>query len=158
MVQTTTSEIETARIAGSFAKTLRRGDVVALYGELGSGKTQFVKGVCKYFNVAQLVTSPTFVLMNRYSGNESGGRELMIFHFDLYRVKNLSEVYDLGYQEFFHGDGICLVEWAEQLESLLPRRRHDVKLSFGKKENERMIAIEAVVDKLEVGSKAGVLR
>jgi len=158
MVQTTTSEIETARMAGSFAKTLRRGDVVALYGELGSGKTQFVKGVCKYFNVAQLVTSPTFVLMNRYSGSESGGRELMIFHFDLYRVKNLSEVYDLGYQEFFHGDGICLVEWAEQLESLLPRWRHDVKLSFGKKENERMIAIEAVVDKLEVGSKAGALR
>lgn len=158
MVHTTASEIETASRAGSFAKTLRRGDVVALYGELGSGKTQFVKGVCKYFNVAQLVTSPTFVLMNRYSGSESGGRELMIFHFDLYRVKNLSEVYDLGYQEFFHGDGICLVEWAEQLESLLPRRRYDVKLSFGKKENERMIAIEAVVDELEVGSKAGELR
>jgi tRNA threonylcarbamoyladenosine biosynthesis protein TsaE len=158
MVQTTTSEIETARMAGLFAKTLGRGEVVALYGDLGSGKTQFVKGVCKYFNVAQQVTSPTFVLMNRYRGSESGGRELMIFHFDLYRIKNLSEVYDMGYQEFFHGDGICLVEWAEQLESLLPRRRYDVKMSFGKKENERMIAIEAVVRELEVGSKAGVLR
>ena len=156
MVYTTASEIETTKKAWSFAKTLQRGDVVALYGELGSGKTQFVKGVCNYFNVAQQVTSPTFVLMNRYSGGESGGRELMIFHFDLYRVKNLSEVYDLGYQEFFDGDGICLVEWAEQLESLLPRRRYDVRLSFGKKENERMIAIEAVVDELEVGSKAGV--
>ena len=158
MVHTTASEIETGRMAGSFAKTLRRGDVVALYGELGSGKTQFVKGVCKYFNVAQLVTSPTFVLMNRYSGSESGGRELMIFHFDLYRVKNLSEVYDLGYQEFFQGDGICLVEWAAHLESLLPRRRYDVKLSFGKKENERMMAIEAVVDDMEVDSKAGELQ
>jgi len=158
MVHTTASEIETVRMAGSFAKTLRRGDVVALYGELGSGKTQFVKGVCKYFNVAQLVTSPTFVLMNRYSGSESGGRELMIFHFDLYRVKNLSEVYDLGYQEFFQGDGICLVEWAAHLESLLPKRRYDVKLSFGKKENERIMAIEAVVDESEVGSKAGELR
>ena len=158
MVHTTASEIETGRMAGSFAKTLRRGDVVALYGELGSGKTQFVKGVCKHFNVAQLVTSPTFVLMNRYSGGESGGRELMIFHFDLYRVKNLSEVYDLGYQEFFDGDGICLVEWADHLESLLPRQRHDVKLSFGKKENERIMAIEAVVDEPEVGSKAGELR
>lgn len=158
MVHTTASDIETARMAGSIAKTLRRGDVVALYGELGSGKTQFVKGVCKYFNVEQLVTSPTFVLMNRYSGKELGGPELMIFHFDLYRVKNLTEVYDLGYQEFFHGDGICLVEWADQLESLLPRRRYDVKLSFGKKENERTITVESVVDELEVGSKAGELR
>ena len=139
MKYTTKSVEETLTIASTFAERLRRGDIVALYGELGSGKTQFAKGVCDYFGVGEHVTSPTFVLLNRHSGKDATGRELLIFHFDLYRIKSLSEIYDLGYEEFFSQDGICLIEWADQLADLLPARRYDVRLSFGKTEDERIV-------------------
>ena len=141
MTHTTRSARETLTIASTFAERLRRGDIVALYGELGSGKTQFAKGVCDYFGVGEHVTSPTFVLLNRHSGKDATGRELLIFHFDLYRIKSLSEIYDLGYEEFFSQDGICLIEWADQLADLLPARRYDVRLSFGKTEDERIVEI-----------------
>jgi tRNA threonylcarbamoyladenosine biosynthesis protein TsaE len=128
-------------LASSLARKLRRGDVVALYGELGTGKTQFVRGVCRYFGIQEHITSPTFVLLNRYSGKDESGRELLLFHFDLYRVKSLSEIYDLGYEEFFRGNGICLIEWAEHLAGLLPPQRYDVQFSFGKGDTDRQIYI-----------------
>jgi len=135
------SPAETRAVASTFALELRRGDIVALYGDLGSGKTQFAKGLCEYFNAREHITSPTFVLLNRYNGKDAAGKELLIFHFDLYRIKSLAEVYDLGYEEFFSQDGICLIEWAEQLAELLPSRRYDVKISFGRTENDRIIEI-----------------
>ena len=141
MKQVTMSGQETQAMASTFAERLRRGDIVALCGELGSGKTQFAKGICNFFGVNEPVTSPTFVLLNRYSGKDAGGRELLIFHFDLYRIKSRSEIYDLGYEEFFSQDGICLIEWAEQLADLMPPHRWDVKLSLGKTEDERIIEI-----------------
>ena len=135
------SESETRRIARTFAKTLQPGDVVALYGELGSGKTQFVKGVCEAFGVAAHVTSPTFVLQNRYEGTAADGRPILLYHFDLYRLRTAEEIYDLGYEEFLFGDGICLVEWAERLGPLLPQSRFDVTLDLGLEEHIRHIAI-----------------
>lgn len=114
---------ETADHAASFASTLGRNDVVALIGELGSGKTQFVKGVCRYFEVEDLVSSPTFVMLHRYIGKDKRQNELLIYHFDLYRVKSLPEVLELGYEEFFHGNGICLIEWADRLGVLMPQIR-----------------------------------
>ena len=139
MTYTTKSVEETLTIASTFAERLRRGDIVALYGELGSGKTQFAKGVCNYFGVRGPVASPTFVLLNRYNGKDGSGKELLIFHLDLYRTKSVTEIYDLGYEEFFSGDGICLIEWAEQLAGLLPECRYDVRLFFGKTEDERIV-------------------
>jgi tRNA threonylcarbamoyladenosine biosynthesis protein TsaE len=141
---TTTSTEETISFAGAFAGNLRRGDVVALYGDLGSGKTQFVKGVCRTFKAHTPATSPSFVILNRYDGVDKSGNELLMYHFDLYRVKSLTELYDLGYEEFLQGDGICLVEWAEMLDDLLPERRYDVRLSVGANENERRIEINEV--------------
>ena len=140
----TTSEQETQQVARSMAAVLRRGDVVALYGDLGTGKTQFVKGLCGAFHVQDPVTSPTFVILNRYAGLEGEGKEIYIFHFDLYRVENEGEIYDLGYEEFLFGNGICVIEWADRLESLLPVRRYDVSLSFGESEDERNISINPV--------------
>jgi len=141
---TTTSTEGTISLAGTFAGSLRRGDIVALSGDLGSGKTQFVKGVCRTFKVHTSVTSPSFVILNRYDGVDNSGNELLMYHFDLYRIKSLTELYDLGYEEFLRGDGICLVEWAEILGDLLPERRYDVRLSMGADENERRIEINEV--------------
>jgi tRNA threonylcarbamoyladenosine biosynthesis protein TsaE len=143
-MHTTKSTEGTISLAGAFAVSLQRGNVVALYGDLGSGKTQFVKGVCRTFKAHTPVTSPSFVILNRYDGVDKIGNELLMYHFDLYRVKSITELYDLGYEEFLQGDGICLIEWAEMLGDLLPERRYDVRLSAGAGENERRIEINKV--------------
>lgn len=139
-----TSEQQTREAARSMAPLLRRGDVVALYGELGAGKTQFVKGLCEAFQVRDPVTSPTFVILNRYSGVDGQKKEILLFHLDLYRVGSAEEIYDLGYEEYLFGDGISVVEWAERLASLLPPRRYDVKIEFGEGGNDRRISIERI--------------
>jgi len=146
MIETriTKSTEETISYAGAFAEKLQRGDIIALYGDLGSGKTQFVKGVCLAFKAQTPATSPSFVILNRYDGVDKSGNELFMYHFDLYRIKSLAELYDLGYEELLKGDGICLIEWAEMLNDLLPGQRYDVRLSLGTNENERLIEIKGV--------------
>ncbi|MFH0992379.1 MAG: tRNA (adenosine(37)-N6)-threonylcarbamoyltransferase complex ATPase subunit type 1 TsaE [bacterium] len=141
---TSPSAEETIRIAAEFAATIRRGDVIALYGDLGTGKTQFVKGVCSAFNVRGSVSSPTFVLLNRYEGVDPAGEELLIYHLDLYRTRSLEEIYDLGYEEFFFGQNICLIEWADQVEQLLPVKHYAVHLMHGEHEYERQLSIEQI--------------
>ncbi len=132
---------ETMDIAARFASSLNRNDVVALVGELGSGKTQFVKGVCRSFGVRDHVSSPTFVMLHRYDGWDRHGKELLLYHFDLYKVKSPSEVFDLGYEEYFRGNGICLIEWADVLGALLPARRTEIRFSLGSEEQDRKIEI-----------------
>ena len=117
---------------------------MALYGELGSGKTQFVKGVCEAFGIRRHVASPTFIIQNRYDGSASDGTPMILYHFDLYRIERVEEIYDLGYEEFLFGDGICMIEWAERLGPLLPASRYDVSFSFGDEDRTRLITIEAV--------------
>jgi tRNA threonylcarbamoyladenosine biosynthesis protein TsaE len=134
---------DTIAAARAFAAQLQRGDVVTLFGDLGSGKTQFVKGVCQAYHVRTEVTSPSFVLLNRYEGCDQTGKELFLYHFDLYRVKSLAEIYDLGYEEFLHGDGVCFIEWAEMLDVLLPSRRYDIRFFYGEQETERRIEISS---------------
>lgn len=103
---------------------------MALYGELGSGKTQFVKGICKTFDVKEAVTSPTFTIVNEYHGTVSASREdIRIFHIDLYRLKNTNEIFGIGFDDYLEAGGICLVEWAEKLDGIIPERRYDIKLS-----------------------------
>lgn len=141
-VHSTHTEAETRALARSFAHQLRRGDVVALMGELGTGKTQFVKGVCEAFGVEEHVVSPSFVILNRYSGKDNNGSELLIYHLDLYRVQSVEELYDIGLEEFVYGDGLTLIEWAEVLSASLPAKRYDVHLSYGRAPHERRIQIE----------------
>jgi tRNA threonylcarbamoyladenosine biosynthesis protein TsaE len=133
----TLSAEETIDFAFAFAGKLQRGDVVTFFGDLGSGKTQFVKGVCRAFKTDTPATSPSFVILNRYNGMDERKNELLLYHFDLYRVKSLTEIYDLGYEEYLQSDGVCLIEWAEMLGELLPKQRYDVRFSLGKDENER---------------------
>lgn len=129
--------------ARAFGRQLRRGDCVALQGALGAGKTQFVKGVCSSFGVHEPVSSPTFVLMNRYNGRGPAGDDVLVYHFDLYRVAAEEELYEIGMPEFLTA-GVSLVEWADRFPGLLPARRFEVRLDLGEQPNIRHIEIVPV--------------
>ena len=128
---------ETQNIAAAFAQNLRRGDVVALYGGLGAGKTAFVKGVTRALGCTDEVSSPTFTLVNEYLG------QLPVYHFDVYRLEQLSQSDSEWIDEYLFGDGVCLVEWAENIRSLLPEGtiRVELRKDFEKGENYREIII-----------------
>jgi tRNA threonylcarbamoyladenosine biosynthesis protein TsaE len=138
------SEEETTALAASFAKHLQSGDVVALTGELGAGKTVFAKGIAGALKVEGEVTSPTFTLINEHRG------EATLYHMDLYRLNSLQEMLDIGVEEYFYGDGICLVEWAEKMEEYLPVKAIRVNIRSGGEdhgENSRVIEIERNTNK-----------
>jgi tRNA threonylcarbamoyladenosine biosynthesis protein TsaE len=120
----TSSPEETKRFGENLAKKLKGGEVVAFVGPLGSGKTCLIQGICQGLDVDGPVTSPCFVIINEYPGKTK------VYHFDLYRLERIEELYELGYEEYFYGDGICLVEWAEKAKSLLPEKRVEVELKI----------------------------
>ena len=124
---------ETIRLGARLARALKKGDIVCLFGDLGSGKTTFTKGIARGLKIKETaVNSPSFILMNQYIGR------LPLFHFDLYRIDNTKEVFSIGYEEFLYDDGVAVVEWAERLDVLLPK--NFLKVQFAcKKENERLI-------------------
>jgi tRNA threonylcarbamoyladenosine biosynthesis protein TsaE len=137
----TRTEQETLSAGKEFAKKLQHGDVVACYGELGSGKTRFIKGICQHFGVSEHVTSPTFTIINEYHT-----KGMMVYHFDLYRIRSLAEIEELGIEEYLYDEGICLIEWAEKAAEVLPSKRYDVHFSFGSDENTREIRITEPVE------------
>jgi tRNA threonylcarbamoyladenosine biosynthesis protein TsaE len=89
--------------------------VFAFYGSMGAGKTTFIKAVCEELGVTDVVTSPTFAIVNEYQASDRP-----IFHFDFYRIKKLEEVYDMGYEDYFYSDALCFIEWPELIEEVLP--------------------------------------
>ncbi len=109
------SEQDTISFAINFAKGLNVGDIVVLTGELGSGKTKFVEGVLKHFNLEDEISSPTFTIVNEYTSEE-----INIYHFDVYRLEDSDEFYAMGGDEYF-SRGICLIEWGEIIEDILPK-------------------------------------
>lgn len=108
-------EGDTENIAKEIASRLKSGDVVALSGELGAGKTAFVRAVAKFFGFSGDVTSPTFTLVNEYDG-----QDFMIYHFDAYRLENANTAELDWIDDYLFGDGICLIEWAEFISPILP--------------------------------------
>ncbi len=117
------SAAETMELASEFAKTLKPGDIIALSGELGAGKTAFTKGVAGFFGVPEdEVSSPTFTMVNEYSG------DLTVYHFDAYRLENVSADSCDWMDDYFFGDGICLIEWAVNIEAVLPEGYIDVRI------------------------------
>lgn len=117
----TSSPRETLKAAASFAKSLKAGDIVALYGDLGAGKTVFVKGLASGLGIKAKVTSPTFVFLKIYRG-----KNLTVYHIDLYRGESLRDFKDLGLDEMFSASSIAVIEWADRLEGKLPKKRIDV--------------------------------
>ena len=102
--------------AREFIAQMGEGKIFAFYGSMGAGKTTFVKALCEAMGVTDTVNSPTFAIVNEYDTPE--GRP--IYHFDFYRIKRLAEVYDMGYEDYFYGRGLCFIEWPELVEELLP--------------------------------------
>ena len=136
----TSSPEETKKFGKSLAKQLEPGLVVALIGPLGSGKTVLVQGICSGLGVEKVVTSPSFVIINEYPGRLHKS-PIWIYHFDLYRLENVEEFIKLGYEEYFYGEGITLIEWAEKVKPFLPKKRWEINLKI-LSENEREIRVE----------------
>jgi len=132
----THTEKETARLGEDLARRLGGGDVVACYGDLGSGKTRFIQGVCRGLGVKEHVASPTFTIVNEYEG-----RRERVIHFDFYRIRSSVEIVDLGFEEYLASGGICLIEWAEKAGDLLPEKRYEVHLALGEDHDTRTVAI-----------------
>ena len=103
--------------AREFIAAMGDNTVFALYGKMGAGKTTFVKALCQELGVEDVVTSPTFAVINEYRSDIAGER---IYHFDFYRIKKLEEVYDMGYEDYFYSGALCFIEWPELVEELLP--------------------------------------
>lgn len=113
--------------AKEFVAAIADRRVFAFYGEMGAGKTTFVQAICKELGVEDVINSPTFAIVNEYA-LPSG--EYPIYHFDFYRIKRLEEVYDMGYEEYFYGGGLCFIEWPELIDELLPENVVHVKIEM----------------------------
>ena len=103
--------------ARQFVEAMGDNTVFAFYGKMGAGKTTFIKAVCEELGVEDVVTSPTFAIVNEYRSDSTGE---LVYHFDFYRIKKLEEVYDMGYEDYFYCGAVCFIEWPELIEELLP--------------------------------------
>ena len=112
-------------------------DVIAFYGSMGAGKTTLIKNLCHRMGVTDEVNSPTFAIVNEYV-TEAGES---VYHFDFYRIKKIEEAYDIGYENYFYSGNLCLIEWPEMIEPLLPERYIRVDICPGSTDDERVIKI-----------------
>lgn len=133
MKLTLKSEQETEKYGIELGRKVKPGTVIALTGDLGAGKTTLTKAIAKGLGVTETVTSPTFTVVKEYRS----GR-LPLYHFDVYRIGDLEEMYELGYEEYFYGDGVCVVEWADLVEELLPGDAVRIRIDYGASEGERV--------------------
>jgi tRNA threonylcarbamoyladenosine biosynthesis protein TsaE len=129
------SSEETEALGEKIGRLLKKGDIILLTGDLGAGKTVFAKGIGRGMGINDYITSPTFMLVNEHTG------KIPLYHFDVYRIADYSELYDIGYEEYFYGDGVCVIEWSEKIEPLLPKDNLHVFLKMGDAECERNIEI-----------------
>ena len=116
-MEITINGLDTIRSAArQFIENIGSSRVFAFYGKMGAGKTTFVKALCEELGCDDVITSPTFAIVNEYTD----GEQLPVYHFDFYRIKKLEEVYDMGYEEYFYSGALCLIEWPELIEDVLP--------------------------------------
>ena len=127
------SEKEVAEFGKRLGKTLESGDVLALVGELGTGKTTLTKAIAAGLDISETVTSPTFTIVKEYNS----GR-LPLFHFDVYRLENGGELIEIGGEQYFDAGGICVIEWADKIAEILPDDTKLILLEYGENEGERI--------------------
>lgn len=123
-------------VANKFVAIIDNRKVFAFYGEMGAGKTTFIKAICKALGVTETVTSPTFSIVNEYERNQGE----LIYHFDFYRIKNIEEAYDFGYEDYFYSGQLCFIEWPELVDPLLPESVVKVQIAI-EDNQERSISV-----------------
>ena len=140
----THSEEETRSIGKHFAEKITPGEIVTLAGDLGAGKTEFVRGVCSYFAVHDIVSSPTFTIMNQYIGTNPDGSEIALYHVDLYRIQDIKELLEIGFSECMSDELVIkFVEWPEKAGSAMASIDWKVTIkTVAENEEERVINIE----------------
>lgn len=134
---------ETEKFGMKLGSLLDSGDILCLDGDLGAGKTTMTKSIGIGLGVEEYITSPTFTLVNIYSGR------LAVYHFDVYRLEDPHELYDLGFDEYFYGNGVSIIEWAEKIKAMLPRERIEVYIYRGRDENSRIVEIKGAGEAYE---------
>ncbi|MDR2356165.1 MAG: tRNA (adenosine(37)-N6)-threonylcarbamoyltransferase complex ATPase subunit type 1 TsaE [Clostridiales Family XIII bacterium] len=134
-------ESETRALGLELAARARPGTVIALIGDLGTGKTTLTKAVAEGLGVAENITSPTFTIIKEY-----GSGRLPLYHFDLYRIGDAEELYALGFEEYFYGAGVTVVEWADRAAALLPQDALTLRLAYGRDDGERLVYTERTDD------------
>ena len=133
MVIETRSPEETFAVGKSLGEKAFPGQVLTLTGDLGVGKTVFTQGLAEGLGIEEPVNSPTFTIVQVY---EEG--RLPFYHFDVYRIGDIDEMYELGYEEYFYGNGVCIVEWADLIEDIIPEDAIRIDIEYGENEGERI--------------------
>ena len=133
------SVAELKNVAANLIRQFPNNRVFALYGKMGAGKTTFIQAICSALGSSDNVTSPTFALINEYKTLDNSS----IFHFDFYRIEDLEEAYDLGYEDYLYSGNYCFIEWPEMIEPLLPEKIIKVKITVGDNET-RTISAEII--------------
>jgi tRNA threonylcarbamoyladenosine biosynthesis protein TsaE len=127
------NEEETKKFGRELSEKLSPGSIIALTGDLGTGKTALTKAIAEGLGVKEMITSPTFNIVRQY---DSG--RLPLYHFDVYRIGDVDEMYELGYEEYFFGEGVCVIEWADIIEEIIPEDAIRIEIEYGEKEGERI--------------------
>ncbi len=130
------NENETKKFGLALAEKLKPGSVVALIGDLGTGKTALTKYIAEGLGIKQMITSPTFTIVREY---EDG--RLPLYHFDVYRINDVEEMFEIGYEEYFFGKGVSIVEWADLISEIMPEESIIINISYGENEGERIYEI-----------------
>lgn len=131
------NEQETEALGRQLAVAVKPGQVIALTGDLGAGKTTLARAIARAIGICGPVTSPTFTILQEYDE----GR-LPLYHFDVYRIDDPSEMDELGYDEYFYGEGVCIIEWADKIDELLPPSTIRIHISYGAEEDQRICVID----------------
>lgn len=124
---------QTEEYGHKLAEQAKPGQVIALIGDLGTGKTTLTKAIAKGLNIADPISSPTFNIIKEYNDGD-----LPLYHFDVYRINDIEEMYNLGYEEYFFGDGLTVVEWADKIKPLIPKDAIQVELLYGEDPETRI--------------------
>jgi tRNA threonylcarbamoyladenosine biosynthesis protein TsaE len=127
------NEQETIAFGTELGRSVQPGTVIALIGDLGTGKTTLTKAIARGLGITDTITSPTFNIVKQYEG----GR-IPLYHFDVYRIADPDEMFELGYEEYFYGEGVCVIEWADIIEDIIPDDAMIIRISYGQSEGERI--------------------
>ena len=130
------TEEDTKALGLELAKCLNKGDIIALVGDLGTGKTTLTKAIAAALGVTETITSPTFTIVSEY---ESG--QFPFYHFDVYRVHEEDELFEIGFDEYLEGNGVCVIEWGDLVQAILPPRTKWIYLDYGENDGERICTI-----------------